>query len=147
MRQVTFILPGSDEISHDLLARIVTEIATSEAISNDNIVVHQWSWSETPHADDVALLLHPEVSTIDNALRKAIEPIMELYKQCGEERAFIVNILRKLRGMDEDDPQWWSNAITLICTYSNQERLFGGKFGLKRTVYVMLRSLYENNLV
>ena len=31
MRQVTFILPGSDEISHDLLARIVTEIATGEA--------------------------------------------------------------------------------------------------------------------
>ena len=147
MRQVTFVLPGSDEISHDLLARIVTEIATSEAISNDNIVVHQWSWSETPHADDIALLLHPEVSTIDNALRKAIEPIMELYKHCGEERAFIVNILRKLRGMDGDDPQWWANAVTLICTYSDQERLFGGKFGLKRTVYVMLRSLYENNLV
>lgn len=146
MRQVTFILPGSDEISHDLLARIVTEIATSEAISNDNIIVHQWSWSETPYADDVALL-HQEVSTIDHALRKAISPIMELYKQCGEERAFIVNILRKLRGMDGDDPQWWSNAITLICTYSDQERLFGGKFGLKRTVYVMLRSLYENNLV
>lgn len=146
MRQVTFILPGNDEISHDLLARIVTEIATSEAISNDNIIVHQWSWSETPHADDDALL-RSEVATIDNALRKAITPIMELYKQCGEERAFIVNILRKLRGMDGDDPQWWSNAITLICTYSNQERLFGGKFGLKRTVYVMLRSLYENNLV
>lgn len=146
MRQVTFILPGSDEISHDLLARIVTEIATSEAISNDNIIVHQWSWSETPHADDDALL-RSEVATIDNALRKAISPIMELYKQCGEERAFIVNILRKLRGMDGDDPQWWSNAITLICTYSNQERLFSGKFGLKRTVYVMLRSLYENNLV
>lgn len=146
MRQVTFILPGSDEISHDLLARIVTEIATSEAISNDNIIVHQWSWSETPHADDDALL-RSEVATIDNALRKAITPIMELYKQCGEERAFIVNILRKLRGMDGDDPQWWSNAITLICTYSNQERLFSGKFGLKRTVYVMLRSLYENNLV
>ena len=146
MRQVTFILPGSDEISHDLLARIVTEMATSEAISNDNIVVHQWSWSETPHADDDALL-RSEVATIDNALRKAITPIMELYKQCGEERAFIVNILRKLRGMDGDDPQWWSNAITVICTYSNQERLFSGKFGLKRTVYVMLRSLYENNLV
>lgn len=146
MRQVTFILSGSDEISHDLLARIVTEIATSEAISNDNIIVHQWSWSETPHADDDALL-RSEVATIDNALRKAITPIMELYKQCGEERAFIVNILRKLRGMDGDDPQWWSNAITLICTYSDQERLFGGKFGLKRTVYVMLRSLYENNLV
>lgn len=146
MRQVTFILPGSDEISHDLLARIVTEIATSEAISNDNIIVHQWSWSETPHADDDALL-RSEVATIDNALRKAILPIMELYKQCGEERAFIVNILRKLRGMDGDDPQWWSNAITLICTYSDQERMFGSKFGLKRTVYVMLRSLYENNLV
>ena len=146
MRQVTFILPGSDEISHDLLARIVTEIATSEAISNDNIIVHQWSWSETPHADDDALL-RSEVATIDNALRKAIAPIMELYKQCGEERAFIVNILRKLRGMDGDDPQWWSNAVTLICTYSDQERLFSGKFGLKRTVYVMLRSLYENNLV
>lgn len=146
MRQVTFILPGSDEISHDLLARIVTEIATSEAISNDNIIVHQWSWSETPHADDDALL-RSEVATIDNALRKAITPIMELYKQCGEERAFIVNILRKLRGMDGDDPQWWSNAVTLICTYSDQERLFSGKFGLKRTVYVMLRSLYENNLV
>lgn len=146
MRQVTFILPGSDEISHDLLARIVTEIATSEAISNDNIIVHQWSWSETPHADDDALL-RSEVATIDNALRKAILPIMELYKRCGEERAFIVNILRKLRGMDGDDPQWWSNAITLICTYSDQERMFGGKFGLKRTVYVMLRSLYENNLV
>ena len=146
MRQVTFILPGSDEISHDLLARIVTEIATSEAISNDNIIVHQWSWSETPHADDDALL-RSEVATIDHALRKAISPIMELYKQCGEERAFIVNILRKLRGMDGDDPQWWSNAITLICTYSNQERLFSGKFGLKRTVYGMLRSLYENNLV
>lgn len=146
MRQVTLILPGSDEISHDLLARIVTEIATSEAISNDNIIVHQWSWSETPHADDDALL-RSEVATIDNALRKAITPIMELYKQCGEERAFIVNILRKLRGMDGDDPQWWANAITLICTYSDQERLFGGKFGLKRTVYVMLRSLYENNLV
>ena len=146
MRQVTFILPGSDEISHDLLARIVTEIATSEAISNDNIIVHQWSWSETPHADDDALL-RSEVATIDNALRKAITPVMELYKQCGEERAFIVNILRKLRGMDGDDPQWWSNAITLICKYSDQERLFGGKFGLKRTVYVMLRSLYENNLV
>lgn len=146
MRQVTFILPGNDEISHDLLARIVTEIATCEAISNDNIVVHQWSWSETPHADDAALL-RQEVSTIDNALRKAISPIMELYKQCGEERAFIVNILRKLRGMDDDDPRWWANAITLICTYSDQERLFGGKFGLKRTVYVMLRSLYENNLV
>lgn len=146
MRQVTFILPGSDEISHDLLARIVTEIATSEAISNDNIIVHQWSWSETPHADDDALL-RSEVATIDNALRKAISPIMELYKQCGEERAFIVNILRKLRGMDGDDPQWWSNAITLICTYSDQERLFSSKFGLKRTVYVMLRSLYENNLV
>lgn len=147
MRQVTFILPGHDEISHDLLARIVTEIATSEAISNDNIVVHQWSWSETPHADDVALLLHPEVSTIDNTLRKAIVPIMEVYKQCGEERAFIVNILRKLRGMDGDDPQWWANAVTLICTYPDQEHLFGGKFGLKRTVYVMLKSLYENNLV
>ena len=146
MRQVTFILPGSDEISHDLLARIVTEIATSEAISNDNIIVHQWSWSETPHADDDALL-RSEVATIDHALRKAIEPIMELYKQCGEERAFIVNILRKLRGMDGNDPQWWSNVVTLICTYPNQERLFGGKFGLKRTVYVMLRSLYENNLV
>ena len=146
MRQVTFILPGSDEISHDLLARIVTEIATSEAISNDNIIVHQWSWSETPHADDDALL-RSEVATIDNALRKAISPIMELYKQCGEERAFIVNILRKLRGMDGDDPQWWSNAITLICTYSDQERLFSSKFGLKRTVYVMLRPLYENNLV
>lgn len=146
MRQVTFILPGSDEISHDLLARIVTEIATSEAISNDNIIVHQWSWSETPHADDDALL-RSEGATIDNALRKAISPIMELYKQCGEGRAFIVNILRKLRGMDGDDPQWWSNAITLICTYSDQERMFGGKFGLKRTVYVMLRSLYENNLV
>lgn len=146
MRQVTFILPGSDEISHDLLARIVTEIATSEAISNDNIIVHQWSWSETPHADDDALL-RSEVATIYHALRKAITPIMELYKQCGEERAFIVNILRKLRGMDGDDPQWWSNAITLICTYSDQERLFSGKFGLKRTVYVMLRSLYENNLV
>lgn len=146
MRQVTFILPGNDEISHDLLARIVTEIATCEAISNDNIIVHQWSWSETPHADDDALL-RSEVSTIDHALRKAISPIMELYKQCGEERAFIVNILRKLRGMDSDDPQWWVNAITLICTYSDQERLFGGKFGLKRTVYVMLRSLYENNLV
>lgn len=146
MRQVTFILPGSDEISHDLLARIVTEIATSEAISNDNIIVHQWSWSETPHADDDALL-RSEVATIDHALRKAIEPIMELYKQCGEERAFIVNILRKLRGMDGDDPQWWANAVTLICTYSDKERLFGGKFGLKRTVYVMLRSLYENNLV
>lgn len=146
MRQVTFILPGSDEISHDLLARIVTEIATSEAISNDNIIVHQWNWSETPHADDDALL-RSEVSTIDHALRKAIAPIMELYKQCGEERAFIVNILRKLRGMDGDDPRWWANAITLICTYSDQERLFGGKFGLKRTVYVMLRSLYENNLV
>lgn len=146
MRQVTFILPGSDEISHDLLARIVTEIATSEAISNDNIIVHQWSWSETPHADDDALL-RSEVATIDNALRKAISPIMELYKQCGEERAFIVNILRKLRGMDGDNPQWWSNAVTLICTYSDQERLFSGKFGLKRTVYVMLRSLYENNLV
>lgn len=146
MRQVTFILPGSDEISHDLLARIVTEIATSEAISNDNIIVHQWSWSETPHADDDALL-RSEVATIDNALRKAITPVMELYKQCGEERAFIVNILRKLRGMDGDDPQWWLNAITLICTYSDQERLFGSKFGLKRTVYVMLRSLYENNLV
>lgn len=146
MRQVTFILPGSDEISHDLLARIVTEMATSEAISNDNIIVHQWSWSETPHADDDALL-RSEVATIDNALRKAITPIMELYKQCGEERAFIVNILRKLRGMDGDDPQWWSNAVTLICTYSDQERLFSGKFGLKRTVYVMLRSLYENNLV
>lgn len=146
MRQVTFVLPGSDEISHDLLARIVTEIATSEAISNDNIIVHQWSWSETPHADDDALL-RSEVATIDNALRKAITPIMELYKQCGEERAFIVNILRKLRGMDGDDPRWWANAITLICTYSDQERLFGSKFGLKRTVYVMLRSLYENNLV
>lgn len=146
MRQVTFILQGSDEISHDLLARIVTEIATSEAISNDNIIVHQWSWSETPHADDDALL-RSEVATIDNALRKAISPIMVLYKQCGEERAFIVNILRKLRGMDGDDPQWWSNAITLICTYSDQERLFGSKFGLKQTVYVMLRSLYENNLV
>lgn len=146
MRQVTFILPGSDEISHDLLARIVTEITTSEAISNDNIIVHQWSWSETPHADDDALL-RSEVATIDHALRKAILPIMELYKQCGEERAFIVNILRKLRGMDGDDPQWWSNAVTLICTYSDQERLFSGKFGLKRTVYVMLRSLYENNLV
>lgn len=146
MRQVTFILPGSDEISHDLLARIVTEIATSEAISNDNIIVHQWSWSETPHADDDALL-RSEVSTIDHALRKAITPITELYKQCGEERAFIVNILRKLRGMDGDDPQWWANAITLICTYPDQERMFGGKFGLKRTVYVMLRSLYENNLV
>lgn len=146
MRQVTFILPGSDEISHDLLARIVTEIATSEAISNDNIIVHQWSWSETPHADDDALL-RSEVATIDHALRKAISPIMELYKQCGEERAFIVNILRKLRGMDGDDPRWWANAVTLICTYSDQERLFGGKFGLKRTVYVMLRSLYENNLV
>ena len=146
MRQVTFILPGSDEISHDLLAHIVTEIATSEAISNDNIVVHQWSWSETPHADDDALL-RSEVATIDHALRKAISPIMELYKQCGEERAFIVNILRKLRGMDGDDPQWWSNAVTLICTYPDQEHLFGGKFGLKRTVYVMLKSLYENNLV
>ena len=146
MRQVTFILPGNDEISHDLLARIVTEIATSEAISNDNIIVHQWSWSETPYADDDALL-RSEVATIDHTLRKAITPIMELYKQCGEERAFIVNILRKLRGMDGDDPQWWSNAITLICTYSDQERLFGGKFGLKRTVYMMLRSLYENNLV
>lgn len=146
MRQVTFILPGSDEISHDLLARIVTEIATNEAISNDNIIVHQWSWSETPHADDDALL-RSEVSTIDHALRKAITPIMELYKQCGEERAFIVNILRKLRGMDGDDPQWWANAITLICTYPDQERMFGSKFGLKRTVYVMLRSLYENNLV
>ena len=146
MRQVTFILPGSDEISHELLARIVTEIATSEAISNDNIIVHQWSWSETPHADDDALL-RSEMATIDHALRKAIAPIMELYEQCGEERAFIVNILRKLRGMDGDDPQWWSNAVTLICTYSDQERLFDGKFGLKRTVYVMLRSLYENNLV
>lgn len=146
MRQVTFILPGSDEISHDLLAHIVTEIATSEAISNDNIIVHQWSWSETPHADDDALL-RSEVATIDHALRKAIAPIMELYKQCGEERAFIVNILRKLRGMDDDDPRWWANAVTLICTYSDQERLFGSKFGLKRTVYVMLRSLYENNLV
>lgn len=146
MRQVTFILPGHDEISHDLLARIVTEIATSEAISNDNIVVHQWSWSETPHADDDALL-RSEVATIDHALRKAILPIMEVYKQYGEERAFIVNILRKLRGMDGDDPQWWTNAVTLICTYPDQERLFGGKFGLKRTVYVMLKSLYENNLV
>lgn len=147
MRQVTFILPGHDEISNDLLARIAAEIATSEAISNDSVVVHQWDWSETPHADDVALLLHPEVPTIDNTLRKAIAPIMELYKQCEEERTFIVNILKKLRGVDGDDPRWWANAITLICTYSDQERLFGGKFGLKRTVYVMLKSLYENNLV
>lgn len=146
MRQVTFILPGHDEISNDLLARIAAEIATSEAISNDSVVVHQWDWSETPHADDM-LLLHSEAPTVDNALRKAIAPIMELYKHCGEERAFIVNILRKLRGMDGDDPQWWANAVTLICTYPDQERLFGGKFGLKRTVYVMLRSLYENNLV
>jgi hypothetical protein len=146
MRQVTFILPGRDEISHDLLARIVTEIADSEAISGDNIIVHQWDWSETPHADDIALL-RSETPTIDSTLRKAIAPIMELYKQCGEERAFIVNVLRKLRGMDGNDSEWWTNAITLICTYSDQERLFGGRFGLKRTVYVMLKSLYENNLV
>lgn len=146
MRQVTFILPGHNEISNDLLARIAAEIATSEAISNDSIVVHQWDWSDNPHVDDV-LLLHSEAPTVDDTLKRAISPIMDLYKECKEDRSFIVNILKKLRGTDGSDSQWWTNAVTLICTYSKPDRLFGGKFGLARTVYVMLRSLYCNNLV
>ena len=141
MKMLIILSPGMGILSSDLVARIAAEIATESGCSIENIVTHQW---DTEH--DVDLKTIPTDDVLEEVLQKSVAIVTELYNTCTDEQTFIAAVLCKIRE-GGSNAELLKSAITVLLEYSNPNRLFTKKFGLKKVIYNTLKTLKDYNLL
>ena len=140
MRQLIIQIPGHTDISSDLIAKTVLEIATEIGIEQNVILVNQWG------DDDNRVVYTVESFTnIDNVLHKAIAIVDTVAGANGVET--MANVLHKMHYGTDEEKTVLKNAITVLMEYSKPARLMQPPFRMKGYVFNSLKTLHDKHLI